>query len=375
MANKKLRRDPLSNNPLDFSLPEEVIPFESPNFNLPIESSARARLRSALENIPERESVSGKRKLFAAITGGLTGATQGGEAGAKAATDIIEAPYRRKSEDWRSKIGPLQAEVELERGDLESENLRSQIQERQTQMDPNYRARLQGAITGAELEAKEPYEEKSFGRNVQGMNLQFGHDRDMEGLRNRNITGREEADRGFRTRERLGSQEFQTSERIGEQGFRRDERVEGQKFTGSQNEADRQLRKYEGAADRANRLAITDKDNRTREELARVEATKKTGVSVDQQLKAIREAEDQVLRQLPEAARKSLGISLPVSQGSAETTWRFKPVGDIIDPRLKEIYDTNMREVMRRAKIAAYGDISGFDDTEDEDLIIEETGR
>lgn len=115
------------------------------------------------DNLNEMPTPTGPGKMnrtIAAIMGGLSGATQGGAAGAKVASDFVQAPYRNAMENWQVRNAALGKDVQME-DDQNSKRAQFATLVRQTTKDDrDYKT----AMMKFDLDAKTKDEESAYKR-------------------------------------------------------------------------------------------------------------------------------------------------------------------------------------------------------------------
>lgn len=160
------------NNPLDAFSNEKVLPVTQLSL-APEREDVFSRLSKLYSAPPLRENIkpSKLRRAGGMIVGGLVGASQGAEAGSKAAMDIVDRPYREAYQDWSIRTGALgeEAKLGIEREKLNLEGQRidnsglsgyASYRRAIDAGDPDLQGDIERSRVSAREEALEPGREK-----------------------------------------------------------------------------------------------------------------------------------------------------------------------------------------------------------------------
>ena len=166
----KLRRNSLFQDPTSPTaiFPGEPDPQETPTLNRETfleapQSPQHLRIRELLGNPPNREDFkpSLKRKISAAILGGLTGLAHGPLPGIKVAQGITEAPYRGAMAGHESQLDSLRELAEINKGTYKDQ---SDIYKANVQYHPDIAGQRAEKIALGTAKGKAPSqrEERAF---------------------------------------------------------------------------------------------------------------------------------------------------------------------------------------------------------------------
>ena len=315
-----------------------------------IESAVSSRLKDLLSQYPtpEQHAPSKKRRALGAIAGGLVGATNP-EQGYKLSSEIVENPYKNAMQNWETKYKPAEAAYNLEtsanKNNISGLSDIASYMRAMNESNPD----LQGQIERAKIGAREGVEQPNRIqlRNLEGQQASSLEDKRLGGqIQVHNITQENE---NLRT-------------------------AAGIKGRASEGNLDRQGRLDIAKMDDATRRYIADKERELRREIAK----DKTGsnLSVDQQVKARMDAEDQILGStMPDLQKGLPGITpeefdalvndIKDSNGK-HVAWALKSEKDV-PSEWKGAYLTRKAQIQRKANkmlSTTISDVSGEDEWE-----------